>query len=127
MNFSGDKGYAANKGYLVGGGGGEGRGDRLRQNFVACAYWNAGLVTDAQGRVSAHFQAPDGLTEYQVMAVVNEGRGAVRQRRGRVPHQQAGDARTGDAEVRQRGRPPDPAGVVVHNQSRRRGRGGGDD
>ena len=75
MNFSGDKGYASNKGYLVGGGGGEGRGDRLRQNFVACAYWNAALVTDAQGKVSAHFPAPDGLTEYQVMAVVSEGTG----------------------------------------------------
>ncbi len=75
MNFSSDKGFAANKGYLVGGGGGEGRGDRLRQNFVACAYWNGGLVTDAQGRVNAHFQAPDGLTEYQVMAVVNQGAG----------------------------------------------------
>ncbi len=75
MNFSSDKGSAANKGYLVGGGGGEGRGDRLRQNFVACAYWNPGLVTDAQGRVSAHFQAPDGLTEYEVMAVVNQGAG----------------------------------------------------
>ena len=75
MNFSSDKGSAANKGYLVGGGGGEGRGDRLRQNFVACAYWNAALVTDARGRVSAHFQAPDGLTEYQVMAVVNQGAG----------------------------------------------------
>ena len=75
MNFTGDKGYAANKGYLVGGGGGEGRGDRLRQNFVACAYWDAALVTDTHGRVSAHFQAPDGLTEYQVMAVVSEGAG----------------------------------------------------
>ena len=73
LNFSGDKGYAANKGYLVGGGGDEGRGDRLRQNFVACAYWNATLVTDAQGKVRASFVAPDSLTEYAVMAVVNEG------------------------------------------------------
>ena len=75
LNFSSDKGYAANKGYLIGGGGGEGQRDRLRQNFVACAYWNAALVTDAQGKVNAHFQAPDGLTEYQVMAVVSQGAG----------------------------------------------------
>jgi uncharacterized protein YfaS (alpha-2-macroglobulin family) len=73
LNFSGDKGYASNKGYLVGGGGEDGRSERLRQNFVACAYWNANLVTDAQGRVSAHFAAPDGLTEYEVMAVMHEG------------------------------------------------------
>ena len=73
LDFDGEKGYAANKGYLVGGGGEEGRGDRLRQNFVACAYWNATLVTDAEGRVSARFPTPDSLTEYAVMAVVHEG------------------------------------------------------
>ena len=73
LNFGEEKGYAANKGYLVGGGGEEGRGDRLRQNFVACAYWNATLVTDAEGRVSARFPTPDSLTEYAVMAVVHEG------------------------------------------------------
>ena len=39
-----------NKGYLVGGGGIELRGDRLRENFAACAVWRAGLVTDAEGR-----------------------------------------------------------------------------
>ena len=73
LNFGEEKGYAANKGYLVGGGGEEGRGDRLRQNFVACAYWNATLVTDAEGRVTARFPTPDSLTEYAVMAVVHEG------------------------------------------------------
>ena len=73
LNFSGDKGYAANKGYLVGGGGELGRGDRLRQNFVACAYWNASLVTDSEGHITAHFPTPDSLTEYEVMAVVQEG------------------------------------------------------
>ena len=55
MQFAGDKGDAANKGYLIGGGGEDGIRDRLRQNFVACAYWNATLVTDTQGRVEAHF------------------------------------------------------------------------
>ena len=73
MNFSLEKGFASNKGYLVGGGGDEGRSDRLRKNFLACAYWNAELVTDAEGHVDAHFLAPDGLTEYEIMAVVHEG------------------------------------------------------
>ncbi len=75
MQFAGEKGEAANKGYLIGGGGEDGMRDRLRQNFVACAYWNATLTTDAQGRVEAHFTAPDNLTEFQVMAVVHEGGG----------------------------------------------------
>ncbi len=73
MQFAGEKGEAANKGYLVGGGGEDSLRERLRQNFVACAYWNATLVTNDQGRVAAHFTAPDNLTEFQVMAVVHEG------------------------------------------------------
>ncbi len=75
MQFVGEKGDAANKGYLIGGGGEDSLRERLRQNFVACAYWNATLVTDTQGRVEAHFTAPDNLTEFQVMAIVHEGGG----------------------------------------------------
>jgi uncharacterized protein YfaS (alpha-2-macroglobulin family) len=59
-----------NKGHIVGGGGGEGEG-RLRKNFLACAFWNARLVTDATGRVQASFTAPDGLTRYRVIAVAH--------------------------------------------------------
>ena len=56
-----------NKGYL-GGGGGQ---DRVRKNFLACAFWNATLTTDASGRVRASFPAPDSLTRYRLLAVAH--------------------------------------------------------
>jgi alpha-2-macroglobulin len=56
-----------NKGYLGGGGG----RDRVRNNFLACAYWNATLTTDAQGRVTGSFAAPDSLTRYRIFAVAH--------------------------------------------------------
>src|SRR4051812_27595683 len=60
----------ANKGYLVGDAkGGPPMLDGLRKNFLACAFWNATLRTDAQGRVHAEFAAPDSLTRYRVIAV----------------------------------------------------------
>jgi uncharacterized protein YfaS (alpha-2-macroglobulin family) len=57
-----------NKGYLIGGGGDEAL--KLRKNFVACAFWNSTLRTDAAGKVLAEFTAPDSLTRYRIMAVV---------------------------------------------------------
>jgi alpha-2-macroglobulin len=57
-----------NKGYLIGGGGDDAL--KLRKNFVACAFWNSTLRTDAAGKVLAEFTAPDSLTRYRVMAVV---------------------------------------------------------
>jgi uncharacterized protein YfaS (alpha-2-macroglobulin family) len=63
----------ANKGYLVGGGGEEGS-EAMRKNFVACALWNGSLRTDAEGRIAATFIAPDSLTRYRVMAVVQTAR-----------------------------------------------------
>ncbi len=57
-----------NKGYVIGGGGD--LGDAFRKNFVTCALWNANLRTDENGRVSASFTAPDSLTRYRVIAVV---------------------------------------------------------
>ena len=60
-----------NKGHIVGGGGDEGGEVRVRKNFLACAFWNARLVTDAAGRVTASFAAPDGLTRYRVFAVAH--------------------------------------------------------
>jgi len=57
-----------NKGYLVGGGGED--LNQLRKNFLACAFWNATLKTDATGKLDASFTAPDSLTRYRVMAVV---------------------------------------------------------
>ena len=60
----------ANKGYLIGDGkGGPPLLDGLRKNFLACAFWNATLRTDAQGHVRAEFVAPDSLTRYRVIAV----------------------------------------------------------
>ena len=56
-----------NKGYL-GGGGGE---ERVRKNFLACAFWNASLTTDAQGNAHARFPAPDSLTRYRIFAVAH--------------------------------------------------------
>jgi len=56
-----------NKGYLGGGGGME----HVRKNFLACAFWNAALTTDAQGNANAHFPAPDSLTRYCIFAVVH--------------------------------------------------------
>ncbi len=57
----------ANKGY-VGGGGGR---CRVRKNFLACAFWNAELITGPQGSVTAAFNAPDSLTRYRVVAVAH--------------------------------------------------------
>ncbi len=57
-----------NKGYLVGGGGES--TDSIRKNFLACAFWNGALRTDDKGRVEAVFPAPDSLTRYRVIAVV---------------------------------------------------------
>jgi len=60
----------ANKGYLIGDGkGGPPLLNGLRKNFLACAFWNATLRTDAQGHVRAEFAAPDSLTRYRVIAI----------------------------------------------------------
>ncbi len=64
-----------NKGYVIGGGGG-GFGidpDRIRKDFKALAFWEAALVTDANGVVRAKAIAPDNLTTFRVMAIVAEG------------------------------------------------------
>ncbi|MEY2409559.1 MAG: alpha-2-macroglobulin [Verrucomicrobiota bacterium] len=62
--------FFGNKGYLIGGGGRE----RVRKDFLPCAYWNAALVTDATGQVTASFIAPDSLTRYRIVAVAHNGR-----------------------------------------------------
>ena len=53
---------------MIGGGGD--LSDAFRKNFVTCAFWNANLRTDAAGRVNATFTAPDSLTRYRLVAVV---------------------------------------------------------
>ncbi len=60
-----------NKGFL-GGGGSKGQCEP-RQNFLACAYWNAALSTDSSGKASVRFPAPDGLTRYRLFAQVHHG------------------------------------------------------
>ncbi|MEM9189354.1 MAG: MG2 domain-containing protein [Myxococcota bacterium] len=45
-----------------------GDGDRVRSRFVSSAYWNPSLRTDAEGRVSFTFEAPDNLTAFRLMA-----------------------------------------------------------
>jgi len=62
----------SNKGYLIGGGG-DGD-DGMRKNFLACAFWAATLSTDAHGKLSARFTAPDSLTRYRVIGVVQTKR-----------------------------------------------------
>ena len=57
-----------NKGFLIGGGGGH---ERLRKEFLPCAFWSASLLTDGEGRVQARFPAPDNLTRYRLVAVAH--------------------------------------------------------
>ncbi|MCB1232168.1 MAG: hypothetical protein KDN19_18015 [Verrucomicrobiae bacterium] len=64
-----------NKGYVIGGGGDDLGGldpDRVRKNFQAVAFWRGALTTDAEGRVTTTFTAPDNLTSYRVIAVAAE-------------------------------------------------------
>ncbi|MBR90595.1 MAG: hypothetical protein CMO66_04900 [Verrucomicrobiales bacterium] len=67
------RGGFGNKGHLIGGGGSSVVKVGLRKDFLPCAYWNAALFTDPNGRVKAKFKAPDSLTKYRVMAVVHAG------------------------------------------------------
>lgn len=62
----------SNKGFLVGDGG-KAR-VALRKNFLSCAYWNANLHPDAQGRLRVEFTAPDSLTRYRIFAVAQTAR-----------------------------------------------------
>jgi uncharacterized protein YfaS (alpha-2-macroglobulin family) len=61
--------HYGNKGHIIGDGGGS-KG-RLRRNFLAVAFWNATLQTDAQGIARVSFTAPDSLTRYRLFAVVH--------------------------------------------------------
>lgn len=52
-------------------GGTDGNGGRpkLRQDYIAAAHWSPALRTDAAGRVSFAFDAPDDLSAYRIMVV----------------------------------------------------------
>jgi uncharacterized protein YfaS (alpha-2-macroglobulin family) len=60
-----------NKGYLIGGGGGEGPPMKLRHDFPGTACWMPSLHTDRDGRVRVRFRAPDALTRYRLVAVAH--------------------------------------------------------
>jgi uncharacterized protein YfaS (alpha-2-macroglobulin family) len=62
-----------NKGYLIGGGGAEGPGAKLRHDFPGTACWMPSLRTDKSGKVRARFKAPDALTRYRLVAVAHAG------------------------------------------------------
>ncbi|MCB1063699.1 MAG: hypothetical protein KDN20_12350, partial [Verrucomicrobiae bacterium] len=63
-----------NKGYVIGGGGEMDGVDptRVRKNFKALAFWSGALISDADGKVTTTFEAPDNLTSYRIIAVVAE-------------------------------------------------------
>jgi uncharacterized protein YfaS (alpha-2-macroglobulin family) len=46
-----------------------GQGQRVRSKFVSSAFWAPMLVTDEKGEISFHFNAPDNLTAFRLMAV----------------------------------------------------------
>ena len=58
-----------NKGFIIGDGGKESKS--VRQNFLACVYWGPALITDASGKTTCSFPAPDNLTRYRVFAVAH--------------------------------------------------------
>jgi hypothetical protein len=47
---------------------GGGRSDQVRSRFVSSAFWAPALVTDAEGRATFSFEAPDNLTAFRLMA-----------------------------------------------------------
>jgi uncharacterized protein YfaS (alpha-2-macroglobulin family) len=58
------------KGWGFGGGLSTGAEDtRIRKKFDALAYYNASIITDADGNATASFDLPDDLTTWRVMAV----------------------------------------------------------
>ena len=107
MNFSSDKGSAANKGYLVGGWRRRGPGRPAAAEFRGVRVLEPRADHGCPGPGQCAFPGPRRPDRIPGDGGGQPGRGTFRQRRGRVPHQQARDAGTGDAEVRQRGRPPD--------------------
>lgn len=63
----------SNKGYLIGGGGIDGPGIKLRRDFPGTAIWLPTLRTDREGKVTVRFKAPDALTRYRLVAVAHAG------------------------------------------------------
>ena len=55
--------------WLDGGGDSGGQGSALRSRFLNTAFFSRGVVTDASGEASVHFQLPDNVTRWRLMAV----------------------------------------------------------
>ncbi len=51
----------------MGGGGGESPASVTRENFPDTAYWDAQIVTDANGEAAVNMNLPDSLTTWQVL------------------------------------------------------------
>lgn len=66
-----------NKGFVIGGGAAmaASMGDmkRVRANFITTPLWLASARTDAEGKITASFVAPDNLTRFRIMAVAAHG------------------------------------------------------
>ena len=54
-------------GGMGGGGGGEAPASVTRENFPDTAYWDAQIVTDANGEATVSMNLPDSLTTWQVL------------------------------------------------------------
>jgi uncharacterized protein YfaS (alpha-2-macroglobulin family) len=62
------------KGFVIGDGGEETTNTTsLRKEFKTLAYWNASLKTDADGRATFDFTAPDNLTAYRIITIGQTG------------------------------------------------------
>lgn len=62
-----------NKGYLIGGGGMDGPGLKIRKDFPGTACWFPSLLTGQDGTVAVKFAAPDAITRYRLVAVAQAG------------------------------------------------------
>jgi uncharacterized protein YfaS (alpha-2-macroglobulin family) len=58
-----------NKGYLIGGGGLDIPGAKLRTDFPGTACWIPSVRTDSSGHARVRFTAPDAITRYRLVAV----------------------------------------------------------
>jgi alpha-2-macroglobulin len=62
-----------NKGYLIGGGGLDIPGAKLRTDFPGTACWIPSVRTDSSGHAKVQFTAPDAITRYRLVAVAFSG------------------------------------------------------
>lgn len=62
-----------NKGYLIGGGGLDIPGAKLRTDFPGTACWIPSVRTDSSGHAKVRFTSPDAITRYRLVAVAFSG------------------------------------------------------